>query len=61
MGVHHEFLSLVSRFICKYAPKYFPITVIFEDAGSLDPDRCYGKFGTACILAARMSLLSSYT
>jgi len=56
-----NFCPLVSRFICKYAPKYFPITVIFEDAGSLDPDCCYGEFGTACILAAHMSLLSSYT
>jgi hypothetical protein len=58
MGIHHEFfVSLGSRFICKYAPKYFPITVVFEDEGHLNSDGCYGEFGTACTFAARMSLL----
>jgi hypothetical protein len=56
-GFTMNFLSLGSRFICKYAPKYFPITVVFEDEGHLNSDGCYGEFGTACTFAAHMSLL----
>ncbi len=37
----------LARFISKYAPKYFPITVVFEDKASFDPNGCYGEFGPA--------------
>ncbi|CAK9200099.1 unnamed protein product [Sphagnum troendelagicum] len=33
--------QIVAKFICKYAPKYFPITVVFEDEGHLNSDGCY--------------------
>ncbi|CAM6038190.1 unnamed protein product [Sphagnum compactum] len=33
--------DFVAKFISKYAPKYFPITVVFEDKASFDPNGCY--------------------
>lgn len=34
--------QLVARFICKYAPAYFPIKVVFEDESAFESKQSYG-------------------